>query len=89
MTLNVQNGYPVYEGPNRASATPDYDTLTQHYYDLGTALADDYGLAAAFQELYGTYTAYQGKAPSAAFDEALRVLDIVTADDFIIIEDRG
>ncbi len=88
MNLTVANGYPVTSGPNRDSATPDNDNVIQHYYDLGTALTAEYNLTGAFQELYTTYTAFQGKAPQAAFDEALRVLDIATPDDFIYYTDE-
>ncbi len=89
MSLTVKNGYPVFEGHNsRDGGTPDMDAVTTHYYNLGTELATEYGLATAFQELYATYTAFQGKHPQAAFDEALRVLDILMPDDYVFYTDE-
>lgn len=87
MNLTVANGYPVAQPKDIESATPDFDAVTQRYFDLGSALAADYSLVGAFQELYTTYVAFQGKHPQAAFDEVLRVLDIATPDDFIYYTD--
>lgn len=85
--LTVANGYPIKPPVKRDGGQPDNDAAIAHYLTLGTTLATEYSLASAFAELYGYYTAFKGMHAQAAFDEALRVLDIAIPDDFIYYTD--
>lgn len=88
--LTVQNGFPIKK-IHREYSSPDFDAVVTRYYDMGTQIAKDYNLSSAFQELYTLYVSFRGMNPQAAFDEALRTLDIATPDDFIYYtnEDHG
>lgn len=79
--LTVNNGFPVKPPPDRTGGSPDYDAQVLYYLNVGRGLAGD--LSAAFGVLYGTYTAFNGKAPQAAMDEALRVLGVDPVDYYI------
>lgn len=83
--LTVANGFPIKAPPVRTGGTPDLDAQLTHYLTVGQGLAGD--LSAAFAELYATYTAFQGKAPQAAMDEALRVLGVDPVDYYIYVTD--
>jgi hypothetical protein len=81
--LTVANGFPIKPPPDRTGGTPDLNEQLTYYFNVGRGLAGD--LSEAFGVLYGTYTAFNGKAPQAAMDEALRVLGVEPVDYYIYV----
>ena len=79
--LTVANGFPIKAPAARTGGTPDYDAQVLYYLTVGQGLAGS--LSAAFAELYANYTAFKGKSPQAAMDEALRVLGVDPVDYYV------
>ena len=84
--LTVGNGFPIIDfNKGRGGGTPDLDADAALWMDRGQQLAAEYGLVVDFNEYFSLYV-LGGKHPKVAAEQALRDLDIIEDDVYLIKE---
>lgn len=84
--LTVNNGFPIIDfEKGRGGGTPDLDADAELWMDRGQQLALEYGVTLEFNDLFALYV-LGGKHPKVAAEQALRDLDILDEDVFLVVE---